>query len=46
MVVVTVPATVHCRDCGTASETDDLLVVCPHWAVHFCIKPPLNRPGR
>jgi hydrogenase nickel incorporation protein HypA/HybF len=28
--VVTVPATVRCRDCGTASETDDLLAVCPH----------------
>ena len=28
--VVTVPATVHCRDCGAASETDDLLAVCPH----------------
>ncbi len=27
--VVTVPATVTCRDCGTASETADLLAVCP-----------------
>lgn len=28
--VVTVPVTVHCRDCGVASESDDLLAVCPH----------------
>jgi hydrogenase nickel incorporation protein HypA/HybF len=28
--VVTVPVTVHCRDCGTASESNDLLAVCPH----------------
>ena len=28
--VVTVPATVHCRDCGIDSESDDLLAVCPH----------------
>ena len=27
--VVTVPATVTCRDCGTASESTDLLPVCP-----------------
>jgi len=28
--VVTVPATIACRDCGTASESADLLPVCPH----------------
>ena len=28
--VVTVPVTVHCRDCGTASESNDVLAVCPH----------------
>jgi hydrogenase nickel incorporation protein HypA/HybF len=29
--VVTVPVTVHCHDCGTTSEsTDVLLVSCPH----------------
>ena len=28
--VVTVPASVHCRACGTASESDDPLAVCPH----------------
>jgi hydrogenase nickel incorporation protein HypA/HybF len=28
--VVTVPASVHCRDCGAASESDDRLAVCPH----------------
>ena len=27
--VVTVPATVTCRDCGSASESADLLPVCP-----------------
>ena len=27
--VITVPATVTCRDCGSASETMDLLAVCP-----------------
>ena len=27
--VVTVPATVTCRDCGTASESTDQLAVCP-----------------
>jgi hydrogenase nickel incorporation protein HypA/HybF len=27
--VVTVPATVTCGDCGTASETADQLAVCP-----------------
>jgi len=27
--VVTVPATVTCRDCGTATETADQLAVCP-----------------
>lgn len=27
--VVTVPATVTCRACGTGSETTDLLPVCP-----------------
>ena len=26
--VVTVPATVTCRDCGTASDSTDLLAVC------------------
>jgi hydrogenase nickel incorporation protein HypA/HybF len=30
--VVTVPATVTCRDCGAASETTDRLAVCPHCA--------------
>jgi len=30
--VVTVPATVTCRDCGTASESTDLLPVCPRCA--------------
>jgi hydrogenase nickel incorporation protein HypA/HybF len=28
--VVTVNATVSCRDCGAASESADQLVVCPH----------------
>jgi hydrogenase nickel incorporation protein HypA/HybF len=28
--VVTVPATVTCRDCGTAAESHDLLPACPH----------------
>jgi hydrogenase nickel incorporation protein HypA/HybF len=28
--VVTVPATVHCRACGAASETTDMLARCPH----------------
>jgi hydrogenase nickel incorporation protein HypA/HybF len=27
--VVTVPATVHCRTCGTASESNDVLACCP-----------------
>jgi hydrogenase nickel incorporation protein HypA/HybF len=27
--VVTVPATVTCRDCGTATESTDQLAVCP-----------------
>lgn len=27
--VVTVPATVTCRDCGTASDSTDQLAVCP-----------------
>jgi hydrogenase nickel incorporation protein HypA/HybF len=27
--VVTVPATLTCRDCGAASETTDQLAVCP-----------------
>lgn len=27
--VVTVPATVRCRSCGSASETTDVLAVCP-----------------
>jgi hydrogenase nickel incorporation protein HypA/HybF len=27
--VVTVPAVVHCHDCGTTSETTDLLTACP-----------------
>jgi hydrogenase nickel incorporation protein HypA/HybF len=27
--VVTVPATVSCRDCGTASQSVDQLAVCP-----------------
>jgi hydrogenase nickel incorporation protein HypA/HybF len=28
--VLTVPASVRCRTCGTVSETDDPLAVCPH----------------
>jgi hydrogenase nickel incorporation protein HypA/HybF len=28
--VVTVPVTITCRECGTASESTDLLPVCPH----------------
>jgi len=28
--VVTVPATVRCRGCGTASESNDVLARCPH----------------
>jgi hydrogenase nickel incorporation protein HypA/HybF len=28
--VVTVPATVNCRDCGSVGESHDLLPVCPH----------------
>jgi hydrogenase nickel incorporation protein HypA/HybF len=28
--VVTVPVSVHCRDCGTASESNDVLARCPH----------------
>ncbi len=27
--LVTVPATVSCRDCGTSAETTDVLAVCP-----------------
>lgn len=27
--VVTIPATLTCRDCRTATETTDLLAVCP-----------------
>jgi hydrogenase nickel incorporation protein HypA/HybF len=30
--VVTVPATITCRDCGAASETTDRLAVCPRCA--------------
>jgi hydrogenase nickel incorporation protein HypA/HybF len=30
--VVTVPATLTCRDCGTTTETTDQLAVCPHCA--------------
>ncbi|HTR93265.1 MAG TPA: hydrogenase maturation nickel metallochaperone HypA [Trebonia sp.] len=30
--VVTVPVTVHCRGCGTASESNDVLARCPHCA--------------
>jgi hydrogenase nickel incorporation protein HypA/HybF len=30
--VVTVPATLTCRDCGTATETTDQLAVCPRCA--------------
>jgi hydrogenase nickel incorporation protein HypA/HybF len=28
--IVTIPATITCRGCGTASEGNDLLPVCPH----------------
>jgi hydrogenase nickel incorporation protein HypA/HybF len=28
--VVTVPATLHCGSCDTASETSDVLARCPH----------------
>ncbi len=27
--LVTVPATISCRDCGASAETTDLLAVCP-----------------
>ncbi len=30
--LVTVPATLTCRDCGQSAETDDVLAVCPHCA--------------
>lgn len=30
--VVTVPATIKCRDCGAVSETDDRLAMCPQCA--------------
>jgi len=28
--LVTVPATLTCRDCGQAAETTDVLATCPH----------------
>ena len=30
--LVTVPATLACRDCGQNAETSDVLAVCPHCA--------------
>ena len=30
--LVTVPATITCRDCGLAAETSDVLAVCPRCA--------------
>ena len=30
--LVTVPATITCRDCGLAAETSDVLAICPRCA--------------
>ena len=30
--LVTVPATLTCRDCGQSAQTSDVLAVCPHCA--------------
>jgi hydrogenase nickel incorporation protein HypA/HybF len=30
--LITVPATLTCRDCGQTADTTDVLAVCPHCA--------------